>query len=91
MTKRYCIFITALFCAFLGLFLAANALSPDRDFSQLENRALQQLPAPSVKTLVSGAFMSDFETYVNDQFVLRDGWIALKSATELARRREGDE
>ena len=28
--------------------------------------------------------MSDFETYVNDQFVLRDGWIALKSATELA-------
>ena len=84
MTKRYCIFITALFCAFLGLFLAANALSPDRDFSQLENRALQQLPAPSVKTLVSGAFMSDFETYVNDQFVLRDGWIALKSATELA-------
>ena len=84
MTKRYCIFITALFCAFLGLFLAANTLSPDRDFSQLENRALQQLPAPSVKTLVSGAFMSDFETYVNDQFVLRDGWIALKSATELA-------
>ena len=54
MTKRYCIFITALFCAFLGLFLAANTLSPDRDFSQLENRALQQLPAPSVKTLVSG-------------------------------------
>ena len=46
MTKRYCIFITALFCAFLGLFLAANTLSPDRDFSAGEPR-----PAAAARAL----------------------------------------
>ena len=45
MTKRYCIFITALFCAFIGVFLVANAVSPDRTFSEVENRNLEQLPA----------------------------------------------
>ena len=38
MSKKYCIFITALFCAFIGVFLVANAVSPDRTFSQMENR-----------------------------------------------------
>ena len=82
MSKKYCIFISALFCAFIGVFLVANAVAPDRTFSQLENRNLEQLPTPSVKTLLSGEFMKDFETYTTDQFVGRDGWIALKSSTE---------
>ena len=82
MTKKYCIFLSALFCAFLGVFLVANAVSPDRTFSQMENRNLEQLPVPSVKTLLNGQFMKDFETYTTDQFVGRDGWIALKSTTE---------
>ena len=76
MTKKYCIFLSALFCAFLGVFLVANAVSPDRTFSQMENRNLEQLPVPSVKTLLNGQFMKDFETYTTDQFVGRDGWIA---------------
>ena len=84
MSKKYCIFISALFCAFIGVFLVANAVSPDRTFSQMENRNLEQLPTPSVKTLLSGEFMKDFETYTTDQFVARDSWIGLKSATERA-------
>ena len=72
MTKKYCIFLSALFCAFLGVFLVANAVSPDRTFSQMENRNLEQLPVPSVKTLLNGQFMKDFETYTTDQFVGRD-------------------
>ncbi|MEQ2456918.1 DHHW family protein [Flavonifractor hominis] len=82
MSKKYCIFLTALFCAFLGVFLVANAVSPDREFSQMENRTLEQLPTPSVESLLSGEFMKDFETYTTDQFVGRDGWIGLKAATE---------
>lgn len=82
MSKKYCIFITALFCAFIGVFLVANAVSPDRTFSEMENRNLEQLPPPSVKTLLSGEFMKDFETYTTDQFVGRDSWIGLKSTTE---------
>ena len=96
MSKKYCIFLTALFCAFLGVFLVANAVSPDREFSQMENRVLAQRPTLSAEdfairlpleksgSVFTGEFMSDFETYVTDQFVGRDGWIALKSATELA-------
>ena len=82
MSKKYCIFLSALFCAFIGVFLVANAVSPDQTFSQMENRALEQCPTPSVETLVSGEFMRDFETYTTDQFVGRDGWVALKSTTE---------
>ena len=31
MTKKYCIFITALFCAFLAFFSVAGAVMPDRE------------------------------------------------------------
>ena len=82
MSKKYCIFLSALFCAFIGLFLAANALSPDAEFSQMENRYLQQLPVPS---------LAEFETYVTDQFVGRDSWISAKSRTEkLLGKRENN-
>ena len=36
MSKRYAIFLTALFCAFLGVFMAANAIAPDRASSEQE-------------------------------------------------------
>ena len=82
MSKKYCIFITALFCAFIGLFLVANAAAPDREFSEMENRNLEQIPALSADSLLSGQFMRRFETYTTDQFVGRNLWVALKSSTE---------
>ena len=84
MSKRYCIFLSALFCAFLGVFLVAGAVMPDRTFSQIENRELAQLPTPSVKTVLDGTFMSNFETYTVDQFPGRDAWVNLKARTERA-------
>ena len=93
MTKRYCIFITALFCAFIGVFLAANAVSPDRAFSEMENRNLEQLPEVDFGTpeklfrdgnFFNGQFMRDFETYTTDQFIGRDAWVDLKARTERA-------
>ena len=44
MSKRYSIFIAALFCGFIAFFVAADLLLPDRTFSQQENRVLQQMP-----------------------------------------------
>lgn len=84
MSKKYAIFITALFCAYLGVFLTAGALSPDREFSSMENRTLQQMPKISIETLFNTAFMTDFETYCNDQFFARDAWVGMKSSVELA-------
>lgn len=77
-------FITALFCGFLAVVATANALTPDKPFSELENRSLAQKPALTLQGLLSGSFMSDYESYVTDQFPGRDGWTAAKAAAELA-------
>lgn len=84
MSKKYAVFITCLFLAFLGVFAVANAVTPAKDFSPMENRALAQMPELTKDSLLSGDFMSDFEEYVTDQFVLRDEWIALKAGAEYA-------
>lgn len=82
MTKGYARFVTALFCAFLGVFALWGALSPDRDFSPNENRVLAGRPNVTGKGLTSGRFMSDYETYVTDQFPLRDLWVGGKAWCE---------
>ena len=78
-------------CALAGVFLLtlaglalANGLTPDRSFSDKENRMLAQRPDLSMGRVTDGRFMSEYETYVNDQFVLRDFWIKVKSTTDLA-------
>ena len=84
MSKKYARFVSALFCGCLALVAAANALVPDKGWSELENRPLTQRPAVTAKDIRSGQFMSDYETYVTDQFVARDGWIAAKAYAERA-------
>ena len=84
MGKKYSIFITVLFCAFIFGFGIAHFILPDRDFSEQENRYLSQFKAPTRDTLFSGKFMEDFEDYITDQFPLRDRWIQLKALSELA-------
>lgn len=84
MTKKYAIFIACLFAAFLGVFAVANAVTPTKEFSPMENRALAQMPELTVDSLSTGTFMSGFESFVTDQFILRDEWIALKAGAEYA-------
>lgn len=82
MSKKYAWLITALFCVFIFGFGAALLISPDRDFSEQENRYLAKFEAPTLSTLKSGEFMKDFEQYVIDQFPLRDEWIQMKAWCE---------
>ena len=99
MSKKYARFLSALFCGFLALLFAANALTPDKAMSENENRVLAQKPKITANTFrlppLSGLFSSDqggdfftgklmenYETYVIDQFVLRDGWVAAKAFSE---------
>ena len=56
---------------------------PDRESSEQENRRLQQRPEFSFETLFSGSYTKDFETYVTDQFTLRDEWITVKAARDV--------
>ncbi|MBP0989777.1 MAG: hypothetical protein J5874_01165 [Oscillospiraceae bacterium] len=78
--KKY--FIVVLFAAVLGILSLADILKPDSDFSPSENRELKQFPAFSYRRLVEGDFGLDFEDYVNDQFILRNLWINVKSVSE---------
>lgn len=61
-----------------------TALTPDKDFSETENRILQQRPALTIKSIADGSYMKDYESYFSDQFFLRDSWISLKTSTERA-------
>ena len=84
MGKKYSIFITVLFCAFIFGFGIVHFILPDRSFSEQENRYLSQFKAPTAVTLRSGEFMETFEDYITDQFPLRDQWIQLKALSERA-------
>lgn len=75
---------TLVFLAFIGLFFVLNLALPDRSFSEQENRMLQTAPHFSFSGLFEGKFTTSFETYVTDQFALRDRWTALKARSELA-------
>lgn len=62
----------------------ANLFLPKRDFSESENRYLQQFPAFSAEDFLSAKYMNDIDTFASDQFMGRDRWISLKTLTELA-------
>lgn len=69
---------------------AAFCLIPDRDFSETERRLLQQAPELSLKNILDGSFMEDFEAYAQDQFPLRDRFRGIKSLFSLNILRQGD-
>ena len=62
----------------------ADLMTTRREYSDLENRSLKQRPAFSLKSLVENEYTLEYEEFVNDQFVLRDQWITLKSVAESA-------
>ena len=84
MSKKALWIEAIVFLAFIFAFFILNTALPDREFSEQENRSLQQRPPFSFDELFSGQYTKDFETYTTDQFTLRDEWITLKAASELA-------
>ena len=67
---------------FIVVFSVVNLIIPTKEFSENENKYLAQLPAFRWSDLVSGRFAQDFESYVNEQFLMRDEWITVKSVAE---------
>ena len=75
---------SVIFCAVIAGLTAASMLNPVRERSETENRDLAQMPTFSLESLLKGEFTSDYETFITDQFVARDAWIAVKTYAELA-------
>ena len=73
------IFFAVCFCM-----LAAYIVRPDKEFSEMENRYLQKRPEVTLSSLADGSFMESFETYTNEQIVLRDMFVKCKAALTIA-------
>ena len=68
-----------LFCLIIFGVSGLHLVMQDNKFSESENRVLSEFPKLSFATIADGSFMSDFETYLTDQFPFRDGIISLKT------------
>lgn len=55
-------------------------ITVDVVFSDKENRNMAKFPEVSLKSISDGSFMSGFETYMADQFPLRNLCISIKTA-----------
>ncbi len=71
--------ITVIFVLVVGGFTLALFIMPDKYISEWERRKLQQMPDITASSLLDGSFMRNFETYLTDQFPLRDSFRTLKA------------
>jgi len=70
-----------LYITFIIIFIAAIVLpslwvfaTPDKDFSDNENRMLQTRPELTAETILSGSFQDKLTKFISDQFPARDLW-----------------
>lgn len=66
----------------LGLSVGSFFFTPDRAFSENENRYLQTTPELTADNVLSGKFMTEVENYTSDQILLRDFWTGARSALQ---------
>lgn len=71
------VFILVVICSDIMIFV-----TPDKDFSDTENRMLMQFPDISVTGLSDGTCCSDIEKYLSDQFPYRDAWSSISFFTK---------
>lgn len=70
---------------YLALFSlwAADLMYPDRLYSDWEKRMLAQKPEVSLSAVSDGSYGQAYETWLTDQFPLRDWWVSVKTRCEL--------
>ncbi|HAB00127.1 MAG TPA: hypothetical protein DCE08_01115, partial [Ruminococcaceae bacterium] len=73
--------VLLLFALFIVAVSIADCLTPDKTDTEFES-GLQQRPTLTAQSLLNGEFATDYESYINDQFLFRNGWITVKSFTE---------
>ena len=82
-------FSFVLFLTFMGI---SYFFKEEQTFSQNENRTLQTLPEFTLNNLLDGSFMSDIESYINDQVLFRDEFMEFKTDIMLlAKNKEINE
>ena len=82
---KIAVFATTLAVLFIGAILHKPA-----EFSETENRYLEQCPKFTIAKLSDGSFMKDYETFITDQFPERSFFMGVKTAIERLRGRADD-
>ena len=72
-----------IFAVVIGSIFILNIVTPDRVFSDEENRILQQNPEFTLTSFFEGRYEKKAESYIDDQFVLRNQFIKLKTSFDL--------
>ena len=67
--------------------IVLNIVVKSEAFSEQENRYLTKLPTFNFEKLVNGEYQEEMDNYINDHFIFRNSWIKIKSATEMALRK----
>lgn len=81
--KKADILICILFCGFLFAMLAMFLVLPRQDFSEKEKRYLAEAPQLTWKSLSSGQFGEDAETWLADHIPGRDFLVGLNAYVDL--------
>lgn len=82
MKKYYYIYIAVVF-GILALFGICSVLLPQKNYSNNENRYLENYPEVSFANVLSGEFQEKFEMAFSDQFIGRDNW--MKYSTSIVK------
>ena len=77
-----------LFCTFLAAVALGYLLLPKADFSPLEKRNLEQFPAVSWRSIRSGDWGEEFETYLADHMPGRNFFVGLNAYFEYFTGRQ---
>lgn len=77
--KLRSILTSAVFLLTIGAFALGHLLTPDKSVSVSERRTLEGFPEFTLQALMSGEFGDDLESYLLDQFPLRDNLRRLKA------------
>ena len=70
------------FTVLWSTFILWNLITPAKVFSENENRYLAAIPDFTFDKFIKGDYMNGINDYINDQFVLRDDWISIKTMLE---------
>lgn len=83
MKKISKIIFIIIFIAIILIVPAIIFISKDREFSDNENRYLSQKPKLIFDNIISGKYFQDVESYINDQFILRDKFYEIKTDLQI--------
>lgn len=84
------IICTVCFSAFIVALGAACFLREPVEILVSERRKAAQMPEASVESVIDKSFFDDFESYLTDQFFMRDGFRSINAAIRMKLLRQTD-